>query len=326
MVSLQASSGGVVVDLGPIFVGIVLNWCLLGCLAVQVYTYYLSQKDHVGLKFLVGFISIIEVAHSSVATEYAWKLLVIYNGDVPTANSPSIKKVSSYLPVMSGITSAAVQIFFAWRIRSLNRTITGQISAVFICLVALMQSLGCVIMTNVPAPIDRHPGPPLITLLWLAPSVVADILIAVTMLYTLHKARHQSLSKGTETILSRLMVNTIETGVVTAVAASLGLVLYVLDKYYETTSFVLGKLFANVCLMNLNARFRTQRLGGNLHTSTTHIGGSGPDHTTTTLRFATQSTNMEQSRTSPEDSAEMGIAYVREEVIPVSRPPSKGEL
>ncbi|KAF8880667.1 hypothetical protein BD779DRAFT_1548361 [Infundibulicybe gibba] len=245
----SASGSGENFDVGPIFVGIILSWCLLGCLAVQLYTYYLGQKDHIGLKLLVCFVSIIEIAHTSVATEYAWKLLVTYSGNVPSANYPSIDKMSSYLPVMSGITSATVQIFFAWRIRSLNRTLTGQISAIFICLVALVQSLGCVIVASIQVPFNN---PPSITLLWLAPSVAADILIAATMLYTLHKARRQSLSKGTETILSRLIVNTIETGVITAVAASLGLVLYTLSRYYETISFILGKLWVGWLIFEID--------------------------------------------------------------------------
>ncbi|KAF8880661.1 hypothetical protein BD779DRAFT_1548268 [Infundibulicybe gibba] len=218
---------------GPIFVGLILNWCLLGCLVVQVYIYYLSSRgDRAGLKFLVCFVSILDMAQTGVATEYAWRLLVVYNHPFDEPDDP---EVSIYLPMINGIISAAVQVFFAWRIWSLNRALAGRVAAIFISLIALMQALSCIIAPNIPVdPLPDSGGPIyLVTLLWLVSNVVGDILIAAFMLYTLRKARCQSLSQGVETILSRLMVNTIETGVITAIVASLGLVLFLLGTGYD---------------------------------------------------------------------------------------------
>ncbi|KAF8880646.1 hypothetical protein BD779DRAFT_1473761 [Infundibulicybe gibba] len=79
-------------------------------------------------------------------------------------------------------------------------------------------------------------GVELVTLVWLVCNFTADIPIAASMLYrqySLHKARRYSLYKGTQTSISRLMANAVETGTVTAVAAGVELVLLFFSNYYQ---------------------------------------------------------------------------------------------
>ncbi|KAF8869785.1 hypothetical protein BD779DRAFT_643332 [Infundibulicybe gibba] len=108
------------------------------------------------------------------------------------------------------------------------------------------------------------------------------------MIYALRMAQRQSLSKGARAIISRLMMNAIRTGAITAVVAGVGLVLLLLSvDYSQTIALVLGPLFPNVCLANLNSRARIRRLGDDPQFSTVHAGERNPGSgRATTLRFA----------------------------------------
>ncbi|KAF8875753.1 hypothetical protein BD779DRAFT_1678073 [Infundibulicybe gibba] len=145
---------------------------------------------------------------------------------------------------------------------------------------------------------------PTVAMVWLAGNFVADVLITSSMLYALRMAQRQSLSEGTRTIISRLMVNAVETGAVTVVVAGAGLILTCTlpvsySRYYsQIVTFILGPLFSNVCLANLNARAQTRRLGNDPQFSTAiHMGERDPGsgRTNTTLRFARQSTILARS-------------------------------
>ncbi|KAF8884991.1 hypothetical protein BD779DRAFT_1471812 [Infundibulicybe gibba] len=265
----DSNSGSNIPD--PMFLGVILNWGLFCCLAIQVYIYYISsKKDRIGLKFF-GF-----------ATYYARQILVVswskmtYDGTgIPAQLGVFLfgvaENAAAVLPIINAIISAAVQIFFSWRIWFLNRTTTGRIFAV------------------------------LIGIVWLAGNFLADVLITLSMLYTLRMAQRRSLSKGAKIIISRLMVNAVETGAVTAIVVGVGLALSFLSDQPTSEITVnqnFGGLilmpyrFPNVCLANLNARARIRRLGNDPQFSTVHAGERDPEsgRVNTTLRFARRST------------------------------------
>ncbi|KAF8874412.1 hypothetical protein BD779DRAFT_1566644 [Infundibulicybe gibba] len=301
---------------GPIFIGIILNWCLLGSLAVQVYIYYLSSRsDRFGLKFLVYFVFVADLIQSGTATDHAWKTLVTFWGDPEILSK--VPKTAITLTIMNGIISAIVQIFFAWRIWFLNKTVIGRAFAVLIVLIALMQSLSTLIssirFTVMSGDLSILPSVTTGFTVWLAGSFAADILIAGSMLYILGKARAQSFSKRTETMVSKLMANTIQTGAVTAIAAGVELILFLVYKnnnYHEAPAFLLGKLYSNVLLANLNARVQNKRLGDDVQfMSTAHSSENARSET------AVRITKLSQRKTVSDDDVEMGIVRVHKEVV-----------
>ncbi|KAF8876963.1 hypothetical protein BD779DRAFT_1804153 [Infundibulicybe gibba] len=291
--------------IGPIFLGIIFNWGLFSCLAVQVYIYYTSSKnDRISLKFLVSFLFLAAIVQTSFATYYAWQALVVswstialWLGDPSRflntlqLSSPG-KATLEVLPIINGIISATVQIFFSWRIWFLNQTTVGRIFAVLIGIIAVVQFIVSVTFFNLAS------GGVVITVGWFTGNFVADILITSSMLYALRMAQRQSLSKGTRTIILRLMVNAIETGAVTVIVAGAGLVLCLFSNYFQVITFILGPLFPNVCLANLNSCTQTRRLGDDPQFSTVIQTGErnpGSGHANTTLRFARQSTILARS-------------------------------
>ncbi|KAK7455826.1 hypothetical protein VKT23_010860 [Stygiomarasmius scandens] len=89
-------------------------------------------------------------------------------------------------------------------------------------------------------------------------SALCDVFIAICMTYILSKNAKNSFRK-TKLLLTRLIRITIETGSITAIVASLTLILVISfpdQTYYTTPSLIIPKLYANTLLVILNSRFR----------------------------------------------------------------------
>ncbi|KAF8877874.1 hypothetical protein BD779DRAFT_1556038 [Infundibulicybe gibba] len=297
--------------------GVILNWGLFWCLAVQVYIYYISSKnDRLGLKLLVCFLFLAAIAQTGLVTYYARKILVVsWHGRVFEVDfmfslfQEIISRATVVLPIVNGLISAAVQIFFSWRIWFLNQTTVGRVFAILIGIIAILQFIASLLLNKLLVPVNywSNSFPSIIVMVvWLAGNFLADVLIALCMLYTLRVAQRQSLSKGAKTIISRLMVNTVQTGAITAVATGAGLAFKLFSpNNFQIITFILGHLvpiltfyrFTNVCLANLNARARVRRLGNDPQFSTVRASERDPGlgRANTTLRFARQSTILAQS-------------------------------
>jgi len=84
---------------------------------------------------------------------------------------------------------------------------------------------------------------------------VIDLLIAVALFYLLHRSRTGF--KQTDSVISRLMLFTINTGLLTSICAVLCLVTFVLypnDLIYVTFFFCLSRLYCNSLFATLNCR------------------------------------------------------------------------
>lgn len=93
--------------------------------------------------------------------------------------------------------------------------------------------------------------------LWSISTVVCDVLIAATMSLILLVARSQTKFKTTQSLLIRLILQSIETGTVTAITMSLFLVCYETmhtNSVYLVWMFASGPLYGNVLVFVLNSR------------------------------------------------------------------------
>ncbi|KII85297.1 hypothetical protein PLICRDRAFT_45491 [Plicaturopsis crispa FD-325 SS-3] len=121
-------------------------------------------------------------------------------------------------------------------------------------------------------------------IIWLAGSFLCDLLIVGSMLHLvsphhhpcqcahatysalrtlqLSEARSQTSIKSTESILTKLIILTLQTGFITALVAGIQLTIYLLrnghamlpNQYDYASMFMLGKLYSNVLMATLNAR------------------------------------------------------------------------
>ncbi|KAJ8456435.1 hypothetical protein ONZ45_g18721 [Pleurotus djamor] len=284
---------------GPLFVGAIINWFLFGVLCVQGYIYSLHcSNDRVMIKATVILVFAMDIAQTGLATDWSWKTLVQHWGDPTILSQPPPDSIS--ITIMAALVSAVVQFFFAWRIWILNEIQSKgkwfRIFPVLIVMVCLPPShtdaLFDSIYQGLTCPMHRFVGivhsdndqfafikqiPELEKLtvgftVWLAGSFTADIIIAGCMLYLVSVINHiydnAGLTAVLDTILTRLMRNTIQTGAITVIAAGIELVLFLTTQqanYHVTPAYLLGKLYSNVLLANLNAR--SSEIGASINTT-----------------------------------------------------------
>jgi len=255
------SGQDVVLLTAPFFIGSLLNYLLLGTLVVQVYLYSISYpQDRVGIKVVVYGVFILDVIQTVFATHLAWGYLISGWGNPAVLFQPPWSLTA--LSFMGAIIPAIVQIFFAWRIWMLKQTLLARGIAVLIVLVALTQSISILVSSiRLVLSVNRvATGLSSISsgfITGVAGSFAADALIAGCQIVILSQARSKSPFKKTETVVTKLIVHTVQTAAVTALASLVWLILYTTmpNNFVSlTTVFMIGKLYSNVLMANLNAR------------------------------------------------------------------------
>ncbi|KAG7096455.1 hypothetical protein E1B28_003889 [Marasmius oreades] len=243
----------------PNLLAFAFNWCLLGGLIVQLYTYHISFRDRLWFKILVYSVFILDLAQTCSATYDVTQWFVYGWGD------PSVIKgrYTTFLnvPLFTSIIGAAVQIFYGWRIWSFSKS---NILFGFIISMALTQLGGSIATAYFLFPrevrifeanIRQSVG------VRLGTSAAVDIVIAGCMTYFLLKSRVE-FSMRTNAVLTKLVRLTIETGTITAAAAIIDLIFYLTLKnnaLHQLSGINLSKLYSNSLLMLFNNRIQVQR-------------------------------------------------------------------
>ncbi|KAJ7503160.1 hypothetical protein B0H11DRAFT_2274541 [Mycena galericulata] len=263
---------------GPLFIGAILTWALLGSLTIQTCQrddYHNTSRcsDRTWIQFLVYGVFLVELLQTALITHTCWVTLIsnwgILQGliDTPWSSAATV--------IFNGFVSATVQCFFAWRIWRLSVSNVGRAAAVLISAIALMQLAAAAAVTVEYALLNRDyrrfPSVYRAVDIWLAGTLVCDTIIAVSMVTILARAQQESCFKSTETVLNRLIINTIETGAITAGIALLELILFNLFPtfYYHNVcatgltqelSLKQAHRYSNVLVASLNGRHRSRNV------------------------------------------------------------------
>ncbi|KAJ8516424.1 hypothetical protein ONZ45_g6249 [Pleurotus djamor] len=248
--------------IGPLFIGIILNWFLLGILVIQFYNYFKDgYNDNIIIKLMVVVVMILDALQTVFTTHLCWALLVESWGHPEAVFSPPWSAAT--LPIMSGLISGIVQFFFAWRILRLKSNWITRGIVALICLVALMQAIAAIV-GSVKVAISGNLASPSELFsyftIWLVGSFVDDFIIAITMYTILAFAVRSTISKETGSHVQRIMYLTVQTGAITAAAALVELILFLHFKsnnLHNVPALLLGKLYSNVMLASLNSRRST---------------------------------------------------------------------
>ncbi|KAJ7474299.1 hypothetical protein FB451DRAFT_1248520 [Mycena latifolia] len=293
--------------------GTQFNWALLGTLTLQVYIFHNSfPKERAWLKALVYTIYLLDVAQTAISSHFAFRILCGGWGD-PAALS-NLPWSSAAIPIFTGIISASVQIFFAWRIYVLKgeKPLALAIS-VLIVVLALMQSLAAITSDGLFAASPKLSEIRNLMVgvkIWLIGSAVCDVLITVTMIIILSQYRQNTPWKKTDGLITKLIYHTVQTGAVTSIVAVVDVVLFILypgNYLHEAPAFMLGKVYSNVLLATLNSRARS---GAGVIATTATFAGEG-----TELQWRRQT-----AKHDPEASRKVHITTVTETSSDVSCP------
>ncbi|KAJ6546800.1 hypothetical protein B0H19DRAFT_1162534 [Mycena capillaripes] len=242
----------------PMFLGTVLNWALFGTLLVQVYIYFsVFPKDRRWWKLLVIAIVFLEVVETFASLRDMVKIFGAGFGSMDAVDSVGWAWFS--VPVMGSIIACVCQTFYGWRIY-----VIGHNPFVFalITLISAVQ-LGAGIWTGVNICIAKkfsllqsHNLIPTAT--WLATTSAADLIIVFATVFYLVRSRDPEFTSArTNSLVSRLVKMTAETGVLCAVFALIDLYLFATYKgtnYHLALCIELSKIYSNSILLIFNSR------------------------------------------------------------------------
>ncbi|KAF7340245.1 hypothetical protein MVEN_01943200 [Mycena venus] len=250
MANHTGPSGEIASAAGPVFLGVLMTWFLMGVYTMQAHFYFMSYNDPLFVRVLVITVSALEVAQWITSTSNAWYYLV-KNWD----------NVSVYIAVpwqppalvtLCGITSMIVQGFYAWRIWTIGHNAwLLRLVAVLVGGVSLMQGFSAI---TAAALVLRNPNTSEVSrrhelfVVWLAGSLTTDTLISLGMLWILFKARVNSPLQSMKVIFNKVIVNTVKTGAATTITVAVNLALFghAQNHRYATTSNYLQKLQATL--------------------------------------------------------------------------------
>ncbi|KIK53502.1 hypothetical protein GYMLUDRAFT_935890 [Collybiopsis luxurians FD-317 M1] len=249
---------------GPALLGSLFSWCLYGMLIIQLYYYWFTFRDD-GYRFRITVYGLfaVDTWHTVAITSVAWSFLVSGWGN------PDALRFTGWgfalIPLISGISAAWVQLFFAWRILVLGTGkyhLVWKVIVVIICAISLTQGIAGIISGAKFLSINDIAQFHLIyapAAIWLAGSAFVDVLIAASMVFLLSSAKKRInlVNTKTDAVLTRLIHLTIETGAVTAIAAVVDLGFFLGDpsnNLHLLMALILGKLYTNTLYATLNSR------------------------------------------------------------------------
>ncbi|KAN0136872.1 hypothetical protein V8E53_005313 [Lactarius tabidus] len=243
--------------------GPLCNWALYGILCVQIYVYsYNFPQDSRPIKFLAYFVFLLETAQTALTGADIYYWFVAGFGDVDRLRKSHYGPIDA--PIITGVISLIVQEYFCYRIWVLNRgssyickTRTPPVLQMWICSIiavsAVTQSSAQLWSSIKPLVDGDIKITKAIIYTWAISCSLADILIAVAMVLLLRRA----IGNFSSFVLVRVVRLVVETNALTATLAIATLVLYVTfpnELYFIFTVEIIGKVYSNTLLMNLNNR------------------------------------------------------------------------
>ncbi|KIN97279.1 hypothetical protein M404DRAFT_160698, partial [Pisolithus tinctorius Marx 270] len=247
---------------GPFFIGLTVNIFLYGVLTTQVYLYFTAyKKDRPWLKILVVILYIADTFNCIISIYYIYDALVSHFGDEANLLRASWGHPRDNL--RKGTIGAVVQHFFAWRVYMMTKKVFIVLAIILCSLVNLAGSLGATIRVAVNPNLSELPRLAVEVTMWLVGAVLADMIIAVSLVW--HLRRYKHFYPALTSIINRILRMTVQTGVLTTIVAIIDLACYLTinSGIHLIFNIPLSKLYTNCMLSSLNAR-RARKYDGSL--------------------------------------------------------------
>ncbi|KAF9017667.1 hypothetical protein BDZ89DRAFT_1044969 [Hymenopellis radicata] len=194
------------------------NWFLLGVLFVQVYIFYLTFAGEGNrIRVLVYILLLVETLQTCLMTSDAFHWFVFGWGERERLDDIHTKWLN--VPLMSGLISGCVQIFFSWQILRVGK------SYYMPCQISLMQASAAVttgIKVKLENQLSRAVFVPVV--INHTGEAVADVFISISMTYLLF--RMKSGFKSTDKRVVNIIRLFVETGLITSTVAVLDLIFF----------------------------------------------------------------------------------------------------
>jgi len=278
--ALQAAENAAILPqvkafIGPLEIGIVISTCLYGVMLVQLYNFVTSEKTESRfLKSLVSWVCFLETAHTVLLCFYLYNSTVTNFGDGLAIAVPS-KEYSAGV-AFSGVIGASVQSFFAYRTYAISKRVylalpswIGSLARVVLSIWVAIMAAGANTLIN----FEMEHRWFVVALLLV--SFVVDVVN--TLIFSIFLASRRSGFSRTSQVIDRLILWTIETGLLSCMCAVTTIALWFGNQFGWAYCFIsiYGKIYSNSLLVSLNARTELQNaLRGGVMTNSANYRGT----------------------------------------------------
>ncbi|CAK5271666.1 unnamed protein product [Mycena citricolor] len=239
---------------GPMLVGVFFNMILYGILVVQMVTYVQTyKKDAIWMKIFMVYLFTVETTNTALDMAMIYEPLILQYGQQPKY-FPTLFMAE---PLCIVLISMPVQLFFAWRIRQLTKTLWLPLLIALLALTSFAGGIWTTAEIQILRLFAKKPLLHLPALVWFLTSCVADLLITVTLVVSL--SRKKTGFAATDSVLDKIIRMTIQTGAATALFSILDVVCFMVLPHYAVNfiwDLALSKLYSNCLLSTLNARVK----------------------------------------------------------------------
>ncbi|KAF9019335.1 hypothetical protein BDZ89DRAFT_1164717 [Hymenopellis radicata] len=240
---------------GPMLIGALLGLSLAGVITVQAYVYLTTyqKRDKPWLRLFILFLLALNIGHTGMQFAYLYIALVSHYDD--PASLLKVTPVFALTATITGMISLSVQLFFAWRIKIISNGKTWLVALVVVpAFLSLAGSIASAAQAMAVGAFVRLKEPQIkaAVILWLGAAAVADMLIAVILVWHLRKQK----TGFSDELVDRIIRSTIQTGLITALCAIADLIIFLTDTrgLHLALNFALGKIYTSTLMSTLNAR------------------------------------------------------------------------
>ncbi|KAN0074489.1 hypothetical protein V8E55_011901, partial [Tylopilus felleus] len=221
----------------------------------QVVIYFQTFKsDKWWMKMFVFYLLFCETLNTAFDAGVVYEPLIIrYGMHFSSVISTSER---SQIPLKTVIISLPVQLFIAWRVKVMTKSSILPAIIAFFAIASFIggiaTSVGVVLINFEYSRFAQNEGA---VITWLAASATADIIITASLVHSL--LRKRTGFAPTDDVINRIIRLTVQTGLITAVAATMDIALFLLYKVSQVNfiwDLMLSKLYSNTILSSLNAR------------------------------------------------------------------------
>ncbi|KAF8183575.1 hypothetical protein K438DRAFT_1839055 [Mycena galopus ATCC 62051] len=243
--------------IGAFQLGVLVSYVLFGVTTTQTYLYYSRfPDDSLKLKALVAFVWVCEFVNTLCIgyTLYVWTISDYSHPERLLSATPSSLAVAVFV---TGIIAAFVPGFFSFRIYRLSKKLAVP---VITWIMAFLRLLGGIVlfiatlkMKSVEGYVTQWEW--LLTFIWAVGSA-NDLTITATLVFLLHKQRDKA-HKRTAVLVDKLILWTIETGLLTSITGLVELACFVTmkDNFIWIAFFaVVTRLYSNSLLARESLR------------------------------------------------------------------------
>ncbi|KAJ6550137.1 hypothetical protein B0H19DRAFT_1265000 [Mycena capillaripes] len=203
----------------PMFLGTVLNWVLFAIFLVQVF----FSKDQGWWKLIVVVIVVLECVETFAGLRDMVKVLGVRFGSMDALDDVGWAWFSS--PIIGSIIAGICQLFYGWRIHILGHNPFVFALIILISAIQLGTGIWSGVIVCIAKKYSLLQSEDIIpTALWLAATSTADLIIAFGTIFYLRKSRGnpEFTNAKTNSLVSRLVQRTAETGILCALVAIVG--------------------------------------------------------------------------------------------------------